>query len=77
MQLSNSQLEPGPATSKILNMTEVVQISTEAVKTNRPQATELRMNDEYVFYYVNLARFIVTLVVPFISLVYLNTNIYL
>ena len=41
------------------------------------KATDLRMNPDYVFYYVNLARFIVTLVVPFISLVYLNTNIYL
>ena len=52
-------------------------LSTDAVKTNHHQATDLRMNDDYVFYYVNLARFIVTLVVPFLSLMYLNTNIYL
>ena len=45
--------------------------------TSIHQATDLRMNADYVFYYVNLARFVVTLVVPFVSLVYLNTNIYL
>ncbi len=35
-----------------------------------------RLDEQYVFYYVNMTRFLVTLVVPFVSLVYLNNGIY-
>ena len=38
--------------------------------------TELRLNEDYVFYYVNLTRFFVTGIFPFACLVFLNLSIY-
>ena len=38
--------------------------------------TELRLDDDYVFYYVNLARFFVTGIGPFLGLVFLNYGIH-
>ena len=38
--------------------------------------TELRLDETYVFLYVNLARFLVTGVLPFVSLVILNMRIH-
>lgn len=38
--------------------------------------TELRLNDDYVLYYVNWTMFFVTGIFPFLSLVFLNSRIY-
>lgn len=38
--------------------------------------TELRLDEDYVFYYVNLARFLVTGIFPFGGLVFLNRGIH-
>ena len=40
------------------------------------QPTDLRLNDNYVYYYVNLARLIVGCLFPFISLTILHIAIY-
>jgi len=40
------------------------------------KATDLRMNDDYIFYYNNLAKLIVTGVVPFAALCVFNSKIY-
>ena len=37
---------------------------------------ELRMNDDYVFYYNNLAKLVITGVIPFVSLCFFNFKIY-
>ena len=38
--------------------------------------TELRLNDNYVFYYINLSRLMVSGLFPLISLTFLNFAIY-
>ena len=38
--------------------------------------TELRLNANYVFYYINLSRFVVSGLFPFISLTFLHLAIY-
>ena len=37
---------------------------------------ELRMNDDYVFYYNNLAKLVITGIIPFVSLCFFNFKIY-
>jgi len=37
---------------------------------------DLRMNDDYIFYYNNLAKLIITGIVPFVSLCFFNFKIY-
>ena len=39
-------------------------------------AADLRMNDAYVFYYNNLAKLVITGLVPFVSLCFFNFKIY-
>ncbi|TRY61496.1 hypothetical protein TCAL_05718 [Tigriopus californicus] len=52
--------------------------SDESNGTNLVQflPTELRLNEDYVFYYVHLTRFFITGILPFISLLFLNYGIY-
>lgn len=38
--------------------------------------TELRLNEDYAFYYVHLTRFFITGILPFTSLLFLNYGIY-
>ena len=38
--------------------------------------TELRLDDNYVFYYVNIARFVVSGLIPLITLTFLHMAIY-
>ena len=38
--------------------------------------TDLRRNQTYVFWYVNVANFLVTCLIPLVSLIYLNGNLY-
>lgn len=38
--------------------------------------TDLRMNQTYVFWYVNVANFVVTCFIPLVCLIYLNGNMY-
>jgi hypothetical protein len=38
--------------------------------------TPMRLNDDYVFYYVNMARLVVTGIVPLVALSLLNMSIY-
>ena len=40
------------------------------------KATDLRMNDDYIFYYNNLAKLIVTGVVPFAALCVFNSKVF-
>ena len=37
--------------------------------------TDLRMNDAYIFYYNNLAKLIITGIVPFVALCVFNTKV--
>ena len=37
---------------------------------------DLRMNDDYVFYYNNLAKLLITGIIPFVSLCFFNFKIY-
>ena len=39
------------------------------------KATDLRMNDDYIFYYNNLAKLIITGVVPFVALCVFNSKV--
>ena len=39
------------------------------------KATDLRMNDDYIFYYNNLAKLIITGVVPFAALCVFNSKV--
>ena len=39
--------------------------------------TELRFNDHYILWYQNITNLLVTGIIPFLSLIYLNLNIYL
>ena len=39
--------------------------------------TDLRMNDAYIFYYNNLAKLIITGIVPFVALCVFNTKVIL
>jgi hypothetical protein len=41
------------------------------------QPTDLRMNDEYIFYYNNLAKLVVTGIVPFAALCIFNFKVFL
>ena len=40
------------------------------------KATDLRMNDDYIFYYNNLAKLIITGVVPFVALCVFNSKVF-
>ena len=40
------------------------------------KATDLRMNDDYIFYYNNLAKLIITGVVPFAALCVFNSKVF-
>ena len=39
------------------------------------KATDLRMNDDYIFYYNNLAKLIITGIVPFVALCVFNSKV--
>ena len=43
----------------------------------RVQHTELRTNESYVLWYLNVANKLITMVIPFVSLIFLNFNIFL
>lgn len=53
---------------------------SEYVETNvtylKMRATELRLDQNYIYFYVNLAKFVVTGIVPFAGLVFLNSGIH-
>lgn len=53
-----------------------VTVLTEQLKTVQVMPTDLRMNDNYVFYYNNLAKLIITGLVPFVALCFFNFKIY-
>ena len=40
------------------------------------KATDLRMNDDYIFYYNNLAKLIITGVIPFAALCVFNSKVF-
>lgn len=54
--------------------TNLTMTKVESVVSVKP--TDLRMNDDYIFYYNNLAKLIVTGIVPFTALCIFNTKIY-
>ena len=41
------------------------------------ELTELKSNNHYILWYQNVSNILITAVVPFVSLIYLNANIYL
>ena len=60
---------------RVYNETSVSGEVTEVTKAEY-KPTELRLDEDYVFYYVNLTRFFVTGIFPFACLVFLNLSIY-
>ena len=69
--------------SVIFNLPKFFEISLEeSLKNNQTEVhlqlkpTELRLNDNYVFYYVNVARFVVSGLFPLITLTFLHLAIY-
>ena len=46
---------------------------TKTVVSVKP--TDLRMNDDYIFYYNNLAKLVVTGIVPFVALCVFNFKV--
>lgn len=57
----------------LLKRRYVLQVAT---KVYQLAATDLRLDDNYVLWYSNIARLIVTGVIPLGSLAYLNFRIY-
>ena len=56
---------------------EFYDTNTNATKMNlHLKPSKLRLDDNYVFYYVNLARFVVSGLLPLVTLTYLHVAIY-
>nr|XP_040583812.1 FMRFamide receptor-like [Lepeophtheirus salmonis] len=72
--------EVKPRVNVIYNQTEYDPIAKTHVVYNVTQMdfdlTGIRMNEDYVFYYVNVSRLIITGIIPLFSLSYLNMSIY-
>ena len=61
------------------DMQEIMEINSETNMTQtriKFHPTKLRLNDNYVFYYVNLSRLLVSGLIPLVSLAVLNFFIY-
>ena len=77
---------PTVAFAALFNMPKFFELRSEWVEVNattegqtlslvRMKPTEMRLNEHYVYFYVNLARFVVMCVGPFLGLVFLNSGI--
>ena len=62
--------------NKTQNDTNVSDCKSTQKKELFIEGTELRNNDQFVLWYVNVANFIVTVAIPLISLIYLNVRTY-
>ena len=65
--------------STIVNITRFFEATTvydETTKSLALRPTSLRRNPDYIFYYSGITRLIVTLIVPFYAVIYLNAKTY-
>ena len=62
--------------NKTQNDTNLSDCKTTQKKDLFIEGTELRNNDQFVLWYVNVANFIVTVAIPLVSLIYLNVRTY-
>lgn len=72
-RLINYRLGRGHLPLKWIKYIHSLQVAT---KVYQLAATDLRLDDNYVLWYSNIARLIVTGVIPLGSLAYLNFRIY-